>query len=142
MELYYIWIIIGIALLIGEVFTLDFSLACFGLGALGAAAAAYLGADFTWQVATFSLACLFFFFTVRKFFIKYVRRTVPKVHDNANALIGRTAIVSTKIDSSGLGRVKVDGDDWRAESDKEFEVGVSVKIIKLDGATLTVEELK
>lgn len=142
MELYYFWIIIGIMLLIGEMFTLDFSLACFGLGALCAAAGSYAGLNLPWQAVVFSLACLFFFFTIRKFFVRYIKRNVPKVKDNANALIGRIAVVTTAVDEQGHGRVKVDGDDWRANSDQKFEVGAKVKITKLDGATLSVEEIK
>ena len=44
------WLILGIALLIGEIFTVDFSLSCFGLAAMIAAAASWAGLNLYWQI--------------------------------------------------------------------------------------------
>ena len=62
---------------------------------------------------------------------------------NADALIGRQAIVSEDIKPVVGGRVKVDGDDWKAVTadGKSIEAGKVVKILKLDSVILTVEEI-
>ena len=57
-------------------------------------------------------------------------------------LIGRKAIVTEKIESDGFGRVKIDGDDWKArfEDESEAEVGEKVTIVSYESIILTVKK--
>ena len=66
------------------------------------------------------------------------------VATNADALIGRQALVSEEIKPVVGGRVKVDGDDWKAVTadGKSVEAGKAVKILKVDSVILTVEEIQ
>ena len=61
---------------------------------------------------------------------------------NADALLGRKAIVSERIDAAQhTGRVAVDGDDWKAVSSDGavIEKGTEVTIVKMDSIILTVK---
>ena len=70
--------------------------------------------------------------------------TDKEVATNADALIGRQALVSEEIKPVVGGRVKVDGDDWKAVTadGKSVEAGKAVKILKVDSVILTVEEIQ
>jgi membrane protein implicated in regulation of membrane protease activity len=62
------------------------------------------------------------------------------VNSNIDALIGATAIVTEKITPLKVGFVRVSGEIWRAESDIELEIGMTVKIENIVGTTLTVKK--
>ena len=64
---------------------------------------------------------------------------------NIDAIIGRIAIVSEEIDpKTNTGRVKLDGDDWKAESEdgNPHESGERVRIVSRDGITVRVKGLE
>ena len=54
----YFWLIAGLLLLLVELLTPGFVVACFGIGALLAILPAALGASVTWQVITFCIGSL------------------------------------------------------------------------------------
>ena len=49
-------------------------------------------------------------------------------------------LVTVEIKKDKIGEVKVDGKLWTAYADKKIKVGSMVKIIKIDGVKLKVEE--
>jgi membrane protein implicated in regulation of membrane protease activity len=64
----------------------------------------------------------------------------PLQLDGVEILIGRTAKVTREIDSSG-GRIRMGADEWTARSQhsgEKFEVGATVRIMSVDGATAVV----
>ena len=84
------------------------------------------------------------FMTVRPLVYKFFYKKENEVKTNAEALIGRKAIVSERIEGElHPGRVKVDGDDWKAISlDAEpIEVGEAVEITALNSIIVTVKKL-
>ncbi|MDR2936915.1 MAG: NfeD family protein, partial [Rikenellaceae bacterium] len=62
---------------------------------------------------------------------------------NADALIGRVGRVSHAVDNAaGIGRVTIDGDDWRAVSSDDtvvIPVGQPVEVVHRDSIVLTVK---
>ena len=58
-------------------------------------------------------------------------------------IIGKTAVVTERIEECGYGRVKIDGDDWKALTDNGMaaEVGEKVQIISYESIILTVKKL-
>jgi membrane protein implicated in regulation of membrane protease activity len=65
------------------------------------------------------------------------------VRTGVDALLGKTGVVSERIDAvSRLGRVKVEGEDWRGASvdNTPIEAGTRVTVIQVDGTTLVVEK--
>ena len=67
------------------------------------------------------------------------------VKTNVDNLSGKHAQVTMAFDAhTNLGRVKIDGDDWRAEmhSDELVNEGDMVKIIRAESNTLIVKPIK
>lgn len=144
MAVYQIWLIVAIVLVIVEICTAAFGSICFAIGAGFSALAAGLGAGLTWQIVIFVVVSLLTFVFLRPFMLKFLDRKSKDVKTNAEALVGRKAVVSERIDASQLtGRVAVDGDDWKAVSadGSVIEKGAIVEIVKLDSIILTVKSL-
>lgn len=144
MQAYQIWLIIAILLVILEICTAAFGSICFAIGAAVAAIAAGLGAGLTWQILIFVVVSMLTFIFLRPFMLKFMDRKSKDVKTNADALVGKRAVVSERIDASQFtGRVAVDGDDWKAVSEdgSVLEKGTPVEIVKLDSIILTVKAI-
>ncbi|MBM3266088.1 MAG: NfeD family protein [Candidatus Sericytochromatia bacterium] len=141
LDAWHIWTIIALALIIGEVFTAGFVLACFAVGSLVAAIAGFYHLDVTLQLLAFSAASLAAFFGVRPFALAHLAG--PEAHKtNVDALVGREALVSERLDpATSQGRVKVDGEDWWGvtRSGRAIEPGEKVVVVEVEGARLIVE---
>lgn len=144
MEYYQIWLIAAIVLVIIELLTAGFGVICFAVGALFSALAAFLGMDsLVWQLLIFAVASVLCFIFLRPVVLRFLDKKSKDVKTNADALIGKTAIVSETIDSSAnQGRVAVDGDDWKAVSadGSVINKGEKVEIISRDSIILTVKK--
>ena len=143
MEAYQIWLIVAIALVIFEICSATFGAICFAIGAGFSALAAGLGANLTWQIIIFAIVSLVTFIFLRPFMLKFMDKKSKDVKTNAEAIIGRKAIVSERIDAEQhTGRVAIDGDDWKAVSEdgSVIEKGVSVEIVKMDSIIVTVKQ--
>lgn len=144
MEIYQYWLIAAIVLVIVEICTASFGSICFAIGAGFSALVAALGGGFVWQIVVFALVSMLTFIFLRPVVIRWLDRKSKDVKTNVDALIGRKGIVSERIDASQhLGRVAIDGDDWRAVSNdgSVIEKGTSVEILKNDSIILTVKRL-
>ena len=144
MQLYQIWLIVAIILVIIEICTVAFGSICFAIGAAFSALAAGLGLGLTWQIVIFTLVSLLTFIFLRPIAIRFLDKKSKNVRTNADALVGRKGIVSERIDAvQHTGRVAIDGDDWKAVSNDSsvIEKGAEVEIIKRDSIILTVKSL-
>lgn len=102
------------------------------------------GGNLTWQVVFFALVTLLAFVFLRPLLLKFFYKKKDEVKTNVDALIGRRGFVSEPIDpATGGGRVKVDGDDWKAVSvdNSPIEKGAQVEILKLDSVIVTVKRV-
>ena len=143
MEIYIIWLITALILLIVEIFTVSFGVVCFSLGAVFAALGAYLGLSVLWQLLIFSVVSFIAFAFIRPFVVKFLLKKKDEVLTNADAIVGRVAIVTEEINSeNNTGRVKIDGDDWKAEASEIIAVGEKVEVISRDSIILKVKSLK
>ncbi len=144
MEYYQIWLIAAIVLVIIELLTAGFGVICFAVGALFSALAAFFGVDsLVWQLLIFAVASVLFFIFLRPVVLRFLDKKSKDVKTNADALIGKMAIVSETIDSSAnQGRVAVDGDDWKAVSadGSVINKGEKVEIVSRDSIILTVKK--
>ena len=141
MEVYQIWLIAALALVILEILTAGFGVICFAIGAAFSALAAGLGLGVTWQIVIFAIVSLLTFVFLRPVVMRFLDRKSKDVKTNADALVGRKGIVSERIDpTQHTGRVAIDGDDWKAVSDdgSVIEKGAQVEIVKLDSIIVTV----
>jgi len=145
MEDWLIWFIAAIALVVAEMFTAGFWLACLAVGAIAAGLTALLpGLGVAVQGITFAVGSLLSMVGLRPQLLRYFQLTSGSgVRTGVDALLGKTGVVTERIEPlSGLGRVKVDGEDWRgASSDATvIEPGTLVTVIQVDGTTLMVEK--
>lgn len=144
MVAYQIWLIVAIALVIIELLTAGFGVICFAIGAGFSALAAGLGLGLTGQIIIFAVVSLLTFIFLRPVAMRFLNKKSKDYKTNADALVGRKAIVSERIDAvQHTGRVAVDGDDWKAVTadGSIIEKGTEVEIIKLDSIILTVKTL-
>ncbi|PKM92779.1 MAG: NfeD family protein, partial [Elusimicrobia bacterium HGW-Elusimicrobia-4] len=60
---------------------------------------------------------------------------------NVDALINQEAVVLEEIKPNKFGRVKIEGEEWLAESSEEIQKGSQVKIIEVKGVRLLVKKV-
>lgn len=139
-----IWIIVAVLLFILEIFTPGFLAACLGFGCLGAGLGALIGLDYTVQGIIFMIFSLIVFFGVRPIMMKHFHKVTGDYKSNVDALVGKPGLVIEAIDStSGQGRVKVSGEDWRGagETEQSLIKGSKVRVLRVEGTKLIVEPI-
>ena len=144
MEAWHIWVIIALVFVIIEIFTTGFAVMCISFGCLFGAAVSLFELDVKWQLLAFAVGTVLAFLTVRPLVYKFFYKKGQEVKTNAEALVGRRAIVTERVgDEMHPGRVKVDGDDWKAISlDAEpIEVGDTVEIMAINSIIVTVKKI-
>ena len=142
-ENWQLWVAAGLALMVLEVFVPGFVLAFLGLGSFGGAIAAFMNLSFEAQLVTAALTALVAFIFLRPFALKIGFSGSERL-SGVDALLGRECIVTEPFDAeSGLGRCKVDGDDWRAkllnrEQADATKMGRVVVVNQVESNTLIV----
>lgn len=141
MEIWHIWVIAALVLVVVEIFTQGFAVLCLAFGAGAAAIAAACSAELTGQLIWFSVVTLISFVLVRPMLLKFFRKGRAGRESGTAALKGREAVVSERISvADNTGRVAVDGDDWKAVSSdgSVIEKGIRVIILDVDSVILKV----
>lgn len=91
-------------------------------------------------LAAAGVLSLLYIFVGRKRIRSRLKR--PSLPSNTDALIGRTALVSETITSDRAGRIRAEGEEWRAliagELGGPIEVGRRVVVSRIDGVTAYV----
>ena len=136
---YVTWAVVGILLFIGEIFTMDFSLSCIGLGFLVAALMAYLGFGLHVQLIALCAVFVLLFFTLRPFILKHLARK-QEYKSNIDALVGTKHDFYALKEDKKHAKIKIDGDVWEAQSAAPLIKEKQVKVVKIEGATLIVEQ--
>lgn len=95
---------------------------------------------FVAQVGIFVVLGTVLLITTRKTLVEKLSKNKQKT--NLDRVVGMEGIVTEKITKHNPGEVKVDGKKWTAISNegKSIEEGKTVKIIKIEGVKLIVEE--
>lgn len=139
MEIWHIWAIVAVLLIIGEILTSGFALICFAVGSVGGAIAAAASASLEWQLGIFAICTFIAFLAVRPILKKLTSK--DEIVTNADALIGRTAKVTECIEVGGTGRVALDGDYWQAVSNETTDIaeGERVEVVARESIILTVK---
>jgi membrane protein implicated in regulation of membrane protease activity len=144
MEDWLIWFLAAIGLLVGEMFTAGFWLACLAVGAAVAGVVGLIpGLGFISQGMAFALASVASMAGLRPRLMHYFQLGPGReLRTGVDALLGKTGTVTERIGPGRPGRVKVDGEDWRgaATDATVLEPGTQVTIIQVDGTTLVVEK--
>ena len=140
MAAWLLWLIAAGLFAAGEVVSLDLVLLLFAGGALGGMAVALLGASTPFQLLAFIAVSGVLLFVVRPIAARHLTDRNPQQLDGVATLIGKTARVTQPVDSRS-GRIKLGADEWTARtqySGERFDVGTTVRIVQVDGATAVV----
>ena len=137
-----VWVVVAIALAVGEVLTPGlFFLGPVALAAGAAALASLLGAGAVGSLIVFIVGSLASLLVLRPIARRHVR--MPAIsRTGTDALVGRKALVTRKVDAHG-GRVRIGGEEWSARAyldGQELAEGTSVDVIQIEGATALVAE--
>jgi membrane protein implicated in regulation of membrane protease activity len=136
-----IWVVIAVALAVGEVFTLGFFLGAVALAAVLAGVVALVGAGVVVQLGVFVAASVGSVALLRPIAVRHLR-TPAALRTGTAALVGARAVVLERVDDNG-GRVKIGGEVWSARAFFEGQViepGARVEVGKIEGATALVYE--
>lgn len=141
-NLWLFWTIITIVCLIMELSSGDFYVTCFAIGALVSIVTAVVGLPFWVQVVVWAICSVLSIWLIRPHLVQAIHRGADERKSNADALMGQVGEVSQTIIAGDYGRVKLDGDDWKAEapaSSVNIEKGTKVKVVGRESIILQVE---
>lgn len=133
------WLVIFLILLMIEIVTLGLTTIWFAGGALISFIATLLGANLVVQLVLFTIISLILLFVTRPIALKYFNKNLTKT--NVDEAIGKTAVVSTRIDNvNGTGEAVLAGDIWMARSKDNdiIEKGTKVDVVTIEGVKLIV----
>jgi len=143
-----IWLIVGVALIVAEIFTLGFVLFWFGIGALAAAFAGFLGLGIGWQFLVFAVISIALTAMSRTIFLKYL----PLGDDENNVKTGMDAlpgkvgtVTSASKDALLEAAVKVYGSTWTAypiDGESELVEGEKVEVVQIKGSSIYVRRIR
>lgn len=112
---WWIWILIGVALLAIEFASSTMHIGVFAVGALVVAILVGMGVEMPlWgQLVTFTAVSVFALLFLRPWIIRKLRLTETKVVDS---LVGEQAVALDEIHPSGLGKAEMRGSTWSARN--------------------------
>ena len=137
-----IWLVLIVVFLIAEASTVQLICIWFAAGSLVAMIVSLLGGALWLQVLVFFTVSIVLFAMLWPLAKKHFK---PKlVATNADALVGKLCTVTEDIDPVEGGRVKLGDVTWSARSEDGawIPTGAQVKILKIQGAKVFVEEVK
>lgn len=143
-NLWLFWTIVTILCLIMELASGDFYVTCFAIGAIVGIVVAGVGLPFWGQVVAWAVCSVLSIRLVRPRILKAMRQGGDDRKSNADALEDRIGEVSERIPQGGYGRVKIDGDDWKALSPTancDLERGEKVRVVGRESIILKVEKI-
>lgn len=138
------WTVVMFLCLIMELSSGDFYVICFAIGALVDIPVAIIGAPFWLQVVVWAICSVLSILLIRPRLLRAIHRGEDKRKSNYDALAGQIGEVSEDIMPDGYGRVKLDGDDWKAEAPyaaTNIKKGERVKVLGHESIILQVEKV-
>ena len=141
-QIWWLWFGLAAVFIIGEIFTEGFFLLWFGVGAAISGVLALLGVGAAIQWAVFVVVSGVLLAVSRRFADRFTHAQPPGI--GADRLIGRRGIVLEAIDNiQNVGKVRIDKEEWRAESVDESGIksGARIEVVRLDGTHAVVRTL-
>jgi len=143
-----LWCILGAILIVAEIFTSGFVLFWFGIGALAAAFAGFIGVEsLVIQFLIFAGVSSALTAASRTIFVNYFsrERTGDSLRTGVDALPGKIGtVVSSSKGALNEGAVKVFGSTWTAypaPGEAPLEAGERVSVERIEGASIYVRRI-
>jgi membrane protein implicated in regulation of membrane protease activity len=143
--LWILWLVLGVGLIIAEIFTLGFVLLWFGVGAIAAALVGLLGGGFLLQFLTFAVVSIALTAMSRTIFARYLPHNSPAMKSGVDSLPGKVGTVTSA--SKGAlneGAVKVFGSTWTAfpiDEETLLIEGEKVEVVEVRGSSVYVRRI-
>ncbi len=141
-----LWLILGVILMVAEIFTLGFVLFWFGLGALAAASVGYAGLGFGWQFLAFAVVSVALTAMSRTIFSNFFARggghTQKMGFDSLPGQVGTVTAASKGALNEAA--VKVYGSIWTAfpaDGETIFTDGEKVEVVEVKGSSIYVRRV-
>jgi membrane protein implicated in regulation of membrane protease activity len=134
-----LWVILGVALAIAEIFTTTLFLLMFSVGAVAAAAAAAMGAGIPVQAGVFVAVSALTIAALRPVLRRHLNQPGP-VEAGLAPMQGLSAVVVEQVDT-GRGMVRIDGELWQARSLEGFGTyapGERVRVVHVEEGVAVV----
>ncbi len=135
-----LWLSIVIFLAFIEVMTVNLVTIWFIASGILALIASFFNIKPIIQLAIFVILGTIFLLTTKKPLEKLLNKNKQKT--NLDRIIDMEGIVTEEIKEKKSGEVKVDGKKWTAIANKTIKKDSTVKILKIEGVKLVVEEVK
>lgn len=135
-----LWLVIVIGLALIEIATVNLVTIWFVASGIVSLILSYTKIPVIIQVAVFAILGIILLLTTRKPLEKLVNKN--RQPTNLDRILEMEGIVTEDISKNNPGEVKVDGKRWTAISDKSIKKDSTVKILKIEGVKLIVEEVK
>ena len=143
LEIWWIWVIIGVIFIIGEIFTAGFFLIWFGVAAIIAGIIAFFELSVVWQGVAFVIISAILLAGTRRLANRFTKKQPPGI--GADRFIDKTGIVLEEIDNDkNTGRIRVEEDEWRADSleGNIIPKNSKVQVIKVEGTHMVVKKIE
>ncbi len=140
------WLILGVTLIIAEVFTLGFVLLWFGIGAIAAAIVGMAGGGLVFQFLTFAIVSIGLTAMSRTIFARYFQHDDKSaMRSGVDALPGKVGtVVENSKGALNEGAVKVFGSVWTAfpvEGESGLTEGEKVEVVEVQGSSIYVRRI-
>lgn len=137
-----VWLALIIGFVVLEAATVQLICIWFAAGSLAAMVVSLLGGALWLQVLVFFTVSIVLFAMLWPLAKKHLKPNL--VATNTDALVGKICIVTEDIGPVEGGRVKLGDVTWSARSEHgdTISAGAQVKILKIQGAKVFVEEVK
>ncbi len=140
-DMHWVWLIVGIALIGLEIIVPGFVIMFFGLAAVAVGVLCWFfpAMPETIQLLLFSILSFLMVWIMRKMFKKTFSGKNGAPEEVDDVFTGQHATVARAIEPGAPGKVTFNGTDWQAQSDQALAVGTRVRIVRRDNITLTVQ---
>lgn len=135
-----IWFILFLSLLFLELITINLVSIWFAIGALAALITASITDYVVIQMIVFILISVISLLVTKPIVQKLRRRSITPT--NLDRVIGKNGVVTKEITKNSYGEVKVEGSIWTAKASQRIQEKSQVKVLKIEGVKLLVEEVK
>lgn len=140
-----VWMVIGLVMIMIEVFTVTFYFLWFGIAAFATAFVAYFLPDKIWvQLFVAAILVLALSLTTPKFTKKFGKKS-PGYQEGKFDVVGKKGVVVSPISPNDYGVVKIAGHgEWSAVSDEPDVIaeGTEVIVKEINGLIVTVAPFK
>ena len=138
MEQWCVWLAVIIILAVLESMTINLTTIWFVASGLVALLLSFITDSYLIQFGVFVVLGVILLITTKPLLEKSLKQ--KKQPTNIERIIGMSGVVTEKITKTKNGEVKVDGKKWTAYADETIDENSIVKVLKINGVKLKVEE--